>query len=110
MQDWAIRRSYLRNFTRLGIPTEIDALFEILPEGLRLSTERITIFPRWEAIDRIERHRFGWVLSADQLTYLIPHKDFADQDAERAFIGALVEKLTPQARERSKEAVEFNAG
>ena len=110
VQNWAVRRSYLRNFTKLGIPKEIDALFEILPDGLRLSTERITIFPRWEAIDTIERQNLGWVLSADQLTYLIPHDSFVDEAGERTFIAALVEKLTPVARERSKEAVAFAAG
>ena len=50
------------------------------------------------------------MLSADQLTYLIPHDSFVDEAGERTFIAALVEKLTPVARERSKEAVAFAAG
>src|SRR5690348_10664192 len=55
VQQRAISRAYLRSFARLGIPTQIEALFEVLPEGLRLSTERITIFPRWHAVDTVER-------------------------------------------------------
>ena len=105
LQNRAIRRAYLRNFPKLGIPTEIEAQFEILPEGLRLTTDRITIFPKWQAIDRVERLALGWVLSADQLTFLIPHASFADEAAERSFIGALAAKLSPEARERSAEAV-----
>src|SRR5690606_36113383 len=31
VQNWAVRRAYLGNFVKLGIPTEIEALFEILP-------------------------------------------------------------------------------
>ena len=110
IQNWAIRRAYLRNFPKLGIPTEIDAQFEILPEGLRLTTDRITIFPKWKAIDRVERLALGWVISADQLTFLLPSGSFADEAAERAFIAALVDKLSPEARDRSREAVALVAG
>jgi hypothetical protein len=109
-QNWAVRRAYLKNFQRLSIPTEIEAAFEILPEGLRLSTDRITIFPTWPAVDTIESCGTGWVLSADQLTFLIPRDSFADRDAERAFVAALVERLSAEARERSPEAVKFVAG
>ena len=104
IQNWAIRRAYLRNFPKLGIPAEIDAEFEILPDGLRLTTDRITIFPKWQAIDRVERLDLGWVLSADQLTFLIPRASFADEAAEGTFIAALVDKLSPEARQRSPAA------
>ena len=49
---------------------------------LRVSTERITIFPKWGAVDSVEHHALGWVLSADQLTFLIPRDSFADEAAE----------------------------
>lgn len=110
IQSWAVRRAYLRNFSRLGIPKEIEAQYEVLPDGLRLSTGRITITPRWHAIDTIERQALGWVLSADQLTFLMPRASFADEAAERIFVAALVEKLTPEARERSPEAAAFAEG
>ncbi len=105
IQNWAVRRAYLKNFTRLAIPTEIEATFEILPEGLRLSTERITIFPKWHAVDTVEQADGGWVLSADHLTFLVPRESFADKEAERVFLAALVEKLTEPARARSPAAV-----
>jgi hypothetical protein len=109
-QDRVIRRGYLANFTRLGIAQEFEARFEVLPEGLRLTTERITIFPRWEAVDTVERGADGWVLSADHLTFLIPHDSFADEAAARAFVAAILEHLTEAARERSAEAVAFGRG
>ena len=110
IQNWAVRRAYLKNFGRLHIPTEIEAVFEILPAGLKLSTDRITIFPKWVAVDTVEWVGTGWALSADHLTFLLPRDSFADQDAERAFVAALLEKLTPEARERSPKAVGFAAG
>ena len=110
IQNWAVRRAYLKNFTRLAIPTEIEATFEILPDGLRLSTDRITIFPRWHAVDTVEWAGTGWVVSADHLTFLVPRASFADRDAERAFLSALLDSLTPEARERSQRASAFAAG
>lgn len=110
VQDRVIARGYLANFTKLGIPQEIEARFEVLPEGLRLTTERITIFPRWAAVDTVERGADGWVLSADHLTFLIPHDSFADEAAARAFVAAIVEHLTEGARERSADAVAFASG
>jgi hypothetical protein len=109
IQNWAVRRAYLKNFTRLAIPTEIEATFEILPEGLRLSTDRITILPKWHAVDTVESAGTGWVISADHLTFLVPSASFADPDAERAFLAALLDKLTPEARERSRRASAFAA-
>jgi len=109
VQNRVIHQAYLRNFTRLGIPLEVEALYEILPEGLRLTTDRVILFPRWHAIDTVERVPQGWVISGDQLTYLLPRESFADETTERALIAAIVEKLTDPARERSPEAVAFVA-
>lgn len=106
----AARRKLLREFARLGIPLEIEGLYEVLPDGLRLTTERIQIFPRWAAIDTIEPVRHGWALSADQLTFLLPSASFAEEGEERAFLAAIVERLDDAARERSGAAVRFAAG
>lgn len=109
IQNWAIRRAYLRNFAKLDIPTEVEALYEILPEGLRLTTDRITLLPKWQTIDSIERSKAGWVLSADHLTFFIPRERFADRTEERAFLAALVARLSDKARGRSGAAVTFAA-
>lgn len=108
-QGRAVSRAYLGNFDRLGIPREIEAQFEILPDGFRLSTSRITIFPRWHAVDTVERGTHGWVVSADQLTFLLPRDGFADEAAERRFLAALVDHLPDEARARSTGAVGFAA-
>jgi hypothetical protein len=110
VQNHAMPRAYLRNFTRLGIPLEIEALYEVLPEGLRLTTGRITLIPRWQSIDTVEKVEQGWVISADQLTFLLPRESFTDEAAERALIAAILERLSEPALERSRTAVEFAAG
>jgi hypothetical protein len=110
VQNRAISRAYLRNFTRLGIPLEVEALYEVLPEGLRLTTDRITIIPRWQSIDTVERVAQGWAISADQLTFLLPHESFVDEATERTLIAAVLERLSEPALERSRAAAEFAAG
>jgi hypothetical protein len=109
LQNRTIGWAYLRNFSRLGIPLEVEALYEVLPEGLRLTTDRIVIFPRWHSIDTIERVPQGWAISADQLTFLLPRESFADEASERVMIAAVLENLSEPARERSRAAVEFTA-
>ena len=103
----AIRRAVLNSFAVLGIPLEFEARFEVLPEGLRVSTDRITIFPRWAAVDTIECATDGWAISADQLTFFLPSDSFADETAERAFVTALVGHLSAEARGRSAKAIAF---
>ena len=110
VQNRAIGRAYLRNFTRLGIPLEVDALYEVLPDGLRLTTDRSTIIQRWHSIDTVERVPQGWVVSADQLTFLLPRESFTDEAVERAVIAAILEKLSEPALERSRAAAAFAAG
>ena len=110
VQNRAIGRAYLRNFTRLGIPLEVDALYEVLPDGLRLTTDRSTIIQRWHSIDTVERVPQGWVVSADQLTFLLPRESFTDEAVERAVIAAILEKLSEPALERSRAASAFAAG
>ena len=103
--DRANRRKQLRDFARLGIPLENEATYSILSEGLRLATARITIQPIWEAVDTVEKVSDGWVIAAEQLTMFVPAESFPDALAERAFIAALAARLTPEARERSPQAV-----
>lgn len=109
IQNRAIGRAYLRNMAKLGIPLEGEVLYEVLPEGLRLTSDRITIFPRWEAVDTLERVPQGWALSADQLTFLIPRDSFDDEAAEKALIAAIFERMSRPAQERSRGAASFAA-
>lgn len=107
IQQRLAERSYLQHLTAIGAPLERDGSYEVTPDALVLHTERLVLAPRWAAIDTVEKGRKGWVVSADQLHFLIPFEAFPDDDAQRPLLAAITARMTPEARARSREAVEF---
>lgn len=103
-------RAYLKRLAAIGSPLERPGTYEVTPEALVLTTERMVLAPRWHAIDTLERGADGWVLSADQLHFLIPFAAFPEEDAQRPLLAAITARMTPEARARSREAVEFAEG
>jgi hypothetical protein len=100
-------RAYRRSLSAVGAPLEREGVYEVTEEAFVLRTDRMVLAPRWSAIDTVERGRAGWVLSADQLHFLIPYADFPSIDAQRPLLAAITARLTPEARTRSREAVAF---
>ena len=100
-------RAYLARLAAIGSPLERTGTYAVTPEALVLTTERMVIAPRWHAIDTLERGADGWVLSADQLHFLIPFAAFASEPAQRLLLAAITARMTPEARARSRDAVEF---
>lgn len=99
--------AYQRSLAAVGVPLEREGVYEVTEEALVLTTERMLLAPRWAAIDTVERGAFGWVLSADQLHFLIPYADFPGVDAQRPLLAAITARMMPEARARSRDAVEF---
>lgn len=106
-QQRLAERSYLQHLAAIGAPLERDGSYEVTPDALVLHTERVVLAPRWAAIDTVEKGRKGWVVSADQLHFLIPFEAFPDDEAQRPLLAAITARMTPEARARSREAVEF---
>lgn len=100
-------RVYFNRLAAIGSPLERAATYEVTDEALVLTTERMVLAPRWHAIDTVERGTDGWVLSADQLHFLIPFAAFDSEDAQRPLLAAITARMTPEARARSRDAVEF---
>ena len=97
------RKVFLKSMATAGVPMEIDAVYQILPEGLKLVSDRIEILPRWQAIDTVAKVGESWVLQAEQLTFLIPGDSFADADVERGFMREVRAQLSPETLDRSPE-------
>ena len=97
------RQIFLKSMAAAGTPMELDAIYEIRPEGLKLISDRIEILSRWPAVDTVTKVGKDWVLQAEQLTFLIPENSFADGGNERDFMCDLRSRLSSDALERSPE-------
>ena len=107
IQQRLAERSYLNHLAAIGAPLERDGSYEVTSDALVLHTERLVLAPRWAAIDTVEKGRKGWVVSADQLHFLIPFDAFPDDNSQRQLLAAITARMTPEARARSREVVEF---
>jgi hypothetical protein len=100
-------RRVRRNFAVHEIPLEFDALYELLPDELRMSSGRVAIAHKWAAVDLIAKATDGWIISANCLTCLIPRDSFADEATEREFVTSVLAHMTDAARQNSAEAIAF---
>lgn len=110
IEQHRVTRAYLSSLAATGAPLERQGVYEVTDDALVLTTERMVLAPRWHAIDTLERGKHGWVISADQLHFLIPFADFPDSDAQRPLLAAIAARMTSEARARSRDAVEFAEG
>ena len=109
----AVRRhakKFLAGVKARGSPEALTFTYAIEPDGLAVSSERIAHRLPWAAILELIRAPEHWVVQVDTLSVILPRRAFADEAAERAFIGAVLDRMAPEARDRSGEAVAFAAG
>ncbi len=106
----AVQRSLKIMLARLDVPASVEAVFEVLDEGLRVDTGRAVLLYRWAAIGDIVKVTGGWVVRGDTSAMFVPSADFAQDSDERAFIGAVLARLTDKARARSADARAFAGG
>ena len=107
VHERAIQRGTIRMLNRLDVPDKVEAVFEVLEDGLQVDTGRAVLIYRWKAIGDVVRIADGWVVRSDANAMFIPSAGFADGAAERDFIAAILPRLSDAARERSGAAREF---
>lgn len=104
----AAERSYHQRYMigmyERGMPAGVTARFVIGEDALVFDTTRIVHTVPWPCIAEVSPTPRSWLIAADFSTFVLPKDAFASEAEERAFIGAMVERLSPAARERSVEA------
>jgi hypothetical protein len=108
---FAMRRylaTYLVKLRALGSPAIFPTEFRIEDEALVATSERATFRVAWPAILFVMRDKEHWLVQADTLTIAIPRRAFQDPErepaAETAFVGAILDRISPEARNRSDNA------
>lgn len=105
--QFAARRhlaAFLASLRRLGSPPTFLTRLRIDDEGLSADNNRLSIRASWPAIHFLVKTDDHWVAQADSMTIVIPRRAFAEPAAETAFIRAILERISPEARRRSDNA------
>src|SRR5688500_18706179 len=106
----AIRRQaakFLAGVKARGTPDTVRFTYTIEPEGLAVASERISHRLAWHAIQEVIRAPEHWLLQVDTITIILPRRAFTDERAERRFLHTILDRIGPDARERSSEATAF---
>jgi len=98
---------FLTGVKARGTPEAVRFTYAIEPDALLVASDRISHRLAWHAILEVIQAPDHWLLQVDTLTIIVPRRAFADEEAERSFLRTVLERIAPQARERSSEATAF---
>lgn len=103
-------RRYLLGMYRRGMPAEVTASYRVADAGFEVDTSRIRYSVRWPSILELVPTEASLLVVVDSTTFVVPRAAFADAAALRRFVTALLDRMTPQARDRSVEARDLAGG
>jgi len=101
------QRGLLRALTERGVTYPSRQTLRIADDALHLSTPMIRVSSPWIGVSEVTRTPDGWLIILSGMGCNIPTAFFEDKDAERAFIRALLERMSEAARARSRHATDF---
>lgn len=102
-------RRYLLGMYRRGMPAGLAARYRIADDAFEVETGRILYRVNWGSVLEVMPTAASWLIMVDTTTFVLPKSAFADEDAQRRFVAALLAHVSAQARERSEEARDFAA-
>ena len=101
------QRAFLAAVRERGAPATQRYVYRIEDEGLVAESARTRHMLRWQGVLELFPGPDHWLILQDTLTFNIPRRAFATPADEAAFVREALARMTPEARERSREAREF---
>lgn len=92
-----------------GVSPHVTFTYAVTAEGLGMSSEHGRTIVFWSAFNEVAVDHHHWALISAGVAYFVPHRFFANNSEERAFVSAVLSQLSPAARDRSKKAVKYLA-
>ena len=90
-----------------GLVSPVPTRFEITPDAFVSANGRAETRAPWAAVSDLFPVGDYWFVMVEACSSCIPKRLFASPDEEKAFIAAMLEHMTPDARDRSDAAVRF---
>ena len=100
---------FRKNLAHRGLPDRFPCRFDIADDVFVHTTGRMTMRAEWPSVSDVVQTGPYWILLAEGYPFFLPRRFFESPAAEKAFLGALLARLTPEARARSADAVKFAA-
>lgn len=105
---WAIRFAR-RALGSRGLTSPVPVYFELTPEGITTRTGRSETRAPWSAVSDLLKAGPYWVAIIESCPAYLPRRLFATPADEKAFVSEMLERMTPDAKSRSTDAVRFAA-
>jgi len=100
-------RAYFKGLLDRGIREASPATYRLRDDGLHVSGDNLEMVVQWRGVSEIALGPTFWCVVGPGVGFCLPRLFFETQDAERAFIRGMLERVAEPARERSRDATEF---
>lgn len=92
-----------------GLVDPVPNRFEITPDDFLTITGRVETRAPWIAVSDVFPAGPYWVVIVDAWPMYLPKRFFSSPVEEKAFLGTMLNHITPEAKARSADAVRFAA-
>jgi hypothetical protein len=99
-----VRKRFRQAWLARGVPSEVELLFVVAPDGLHISSETGKTVIHWPYLSEIALVRSCWLIIGPAWGLPLSRSFFATPAEERAFLSMVLERMTPAARTRSSKA------
>ena len=86
-----------------GVPASSPIIYRIEDDAFVLDNPISVTRVAWSGMSQIAPGNQAWLFIGPGQAWFLPTRLFADRDAERAFLTACFDRLSPEAKARSRE-------
>ncbi len=98
---------FRRRLVARGLSSDLPMSVELSPDGVIYEIGDIRQTAKWRAVTDLFKSRDYWIFLAQGSAMFAPMRFFKSTDEERAFIATALDRMPPEARARSDQAVQF---
>ncbi|MDP3802477.1 YcxB family protein [Brevundimonas sp.] len=101
--------TFRRNLAMRGLNEKFLSSITVTDDAFISSTGRMTVTAPWTAVsDLVHTDRY-WIFLVEGHPQFLPRRFFTSPVEEKAFLQAILNRVSPEARNRSNKAVAFAA-
>ena len=98
-------RQFRKRMQDRDLSVRFEQTLEVDDEGLILESGGVRRIASWSVVTEVFESKGYWIFLVQMEPWFAPSRFFSSQSDEKAFIGAALRRMTPNARDRSKAAV-----